>query len=105
MAGFRLRRLCRRRRTIVNEARPTNHHLFPRLVAPPHGFGRIGVVLVVCRIVEVGNALDPGALRDCNGIFEYVISLPTEIVARHREQDLRSAIWKYSFVLKVLAAK
>src|SRR5215510_16358983 len=105
MAGFRLRRFCRRRRTIVNEAGPTNHHLFPRLVPPPHGFGRIGVVLVVRRIVEMGDTLDAGALRDRNRIFEYVIGLPAEIVARHREQDPRSAIWKHSFVLKVLSAK
>ena len=104
-AGPRLRSFCRRRRTIVNEAHPTNHHLFPRLVAPLHRLGRIRVVLIVSGVVKMRNALDPGSFGNRNWIFKYVIRLPTEIVARHRQQDLRSAIWKHSFVLKILSAK
>src|SRR5262245_28438845 len=86
LSGFRLRSFCRRRRrTIVNEAHPTNHHLFPRLVAPFHCFGWIRVVLVVSGVVEMCNTLDPGSFGNRNWIFEYVIGLPTEIVTRHGE--------------------
>src|SRR5712692_5377839 len=43
---------------------PPNHHFFPSLVAPPDFFGRIRVVGIVGRIVEVRGALDARALGE-----------------------------------------
>src|SRR5262245_18326440 len=50
-------------RLVIREAHPADHHLFKGLIAPSHFLLRIGVVLVLVRVVEVSEAIDPRALR------------------------------------------
>src|SRR5262245_5542032 len=68
---------------VQNIIEPADHHLFPGLITPAHFFGWIGIVLVLCRIVEVRNTINPGPLRQENWVLELVKKLPVEIVSRN----------------------
>src|SRR6185437_3220031 len=55
---------------------------------PVHVDGRIGVVLVRCRVVIPGHRLELGARRHLERRGEHIVGLPVEIVVRHVEHHL-----------------
>src|ERR1700750_392494 len=63
-------------------------HLFPGLIAPPHFDTRIGIGLVICRVVVVSDGENLRTFRNCDGPCKLIIGLPVEIVLRHAENDL-----------------
>ena len=65
-----------------------DHHLLERLFAPAHQLVRVGVVRVALRVVEMGQAIDAGALGQVHRFREDVVGLPAEVVGRDREHDL-----------------
>src|SRR5215216_2550076 len=83
----------------------TDHHLVPGLLPPLNQLRRIGIELVLWRIVEVRDAFQAAALRRGHFLLKNISQLPIEIPARHREQHLRCAVGVNQCVEKILAAK
>ena len=65
-----------------------DHHLFPALVPPTNLFGRIRVIGVVGRIVEVGRALDTRPFGQQQGLLQVIRELPIEALFWDPKQDL-----------------
>src|SRR5262245_39525273 len=99
-----LSRRRRRRRGIDDRAEEADHHFLEGLIAPLHGLRRIGVELVVRRVVVVRDDFDLGPLRQQLRLLEHVADLPVEVVLRHREQRLRRAVGIVRDIDHVLAA-
>src|SRR5437868_15353704 len=74
---------------IVNE---TNQHFVVRRIAESDRFGRIRVVFIIRRVIEVRYAHDFRAFRNCYRILEVVIRLPREAVVRNLEQHFRAPV-------------
>src|ERR1022692_2995048 len=55
-----------------------DHHLVPALLAVPDFLGRVGIVLVVHRVVVVRRTLDERALRQLERLLQQIAELPTE---------------------------
>ena len=45
------------RRSIEDDVDPSDHHFFPRLIAPRHRLGRIRIVRVLRGVIKVGDAM------------------------------------------------
>src|SRR5215813_4736334 len=65
-----------------------DHHLFPCLRSPAHFFRRVGVELVVDRIVVMRDTNQLAALRRDDLFLEDISHLPAEVPSRHRQQNL-----------------
>ena len=75
-------------RGVLDVVDVADHHLFERLLAPDHPLGGVGVGRVLRRVVEVGQAVDPGPARHRLGLGQGVVALPAEVVGRDRQEDL-----------------
>ena len=82
--------MCRGRPNVPREA--GEHHLFPRLVAPPHVLGRVGIRLVRGRVVIPRRRLDLRPRRQLERTSELILVLPIEVVVRHREDRLGAPV-------------
>src|SRR5262249_49905666 len=61
-----------------------DHHLFPGLRPPAHFLRRVGVELIIERIVVMRDAHQLAALRRGDLFLEDISHLPAEVPARHR---------------------
>src|SRR5262245_25208157 len=81
-----------------------DHHLFPGLRSPAHLFRRVGVELVIERIVEVRDDRQLAPLRRGDFFLEDISHLPVEVPARHREQNFGLTVGVDQRVFEILAA-
>src|SRR5262245_11031675 len=65
---------------------PAYHHVVVGRLAESNRLLRIGVVLVLVRVVEVAGDHDPRSLRKRDRLLQVVDRLPREAVIRHLEQ-------------------
>src|SRR5436190_4631108 len=77
---------------------PREHHLFPRLIAPPDFLGGVGVRLVVRGVVVPRRGVERRALRQLHRALENVVGLPLEVVLRDRQERFLAAIRIRRFV-------
>src|SRR5215467_4741881 len=66
---------------------PPDHHLFPGLLTPSNLTARIGIELVVHRVVVMSGAFDFAALGSGDGLLQDIGGLPVEIVPGNVQDD------------------
>src|SRR5436853_448493 len=71
---------------------PTDHHLFIGRIAPSNRLLRIGVVLVLIGVVEMGGYDHLRSLRQEHRFLQVIHRLPVEAELRHPQQRLASAV-------------
>jgi hypothetical protein len=82
-----------------------DHHFFPGLLAPVDVGARVGVVQVFFGVVEVGNAVDAGALGEDLFVGQDVGGLPVEIVTGYVEEHFFFAVGVDGLVAEGFAAQ
>src|SRR5262245_57685982 len=79
------------------------HHLLPGLISPANFLLRIGVIGIIGRVIEDAGAFNLCSSGHPQGCRQSIGTLPVEVIARHGESDLRTAVRKENLVLKALA--